>query len=179
MPLFNKWCWETGYPQAKVRSYLTPTYKSELKINQTGKHKSWSYRTHRRKFRGKLLTLISWRLGAPLAAQMVKNLPTMRETWVHSLGREDPLEKRMAIHSSILAWEISWTEEPGGLQSKGSQRVRYNWAAFSLYSIKDLYPGYIKKKKKLIQLNNYSKFLNEQRTWTDISPKKMHYTNGQ
>ena len=59
-------------------------------------------------------------------AQMVKNLPAMRETqelWVRSLGREDPLEKGMATHASILAWRISWTEEPGGLQSMGSQRV--------------------------------------------------------
>ena len=56
-------------------------------------------------------------------AQTVKHLPTMRETWVRSLGGEDPLEKEMAMHSSILAWKISWTEEPGGLQSMGSQRV--------------------------------------------------------
>ena len=56
-------------------------------------------------------------------AQMIKNLPAMQETQVQSLGREDPLEKRMAIHSSILSWRIPWTEEPGGLQSKGLQRV--------------------------------------------------------
>ena len=54
-------------------------------------------------------------------AQSVKNLPAMQETGVPSLGWEDPLEKEMAIHSSILAWEIPWTEEPGGLQSMGSQ----------------------------------------------------------
>ena len=54
---------------------------------------------------------------------MVKNLPVMWETWVRSLSQEDPLEKGMATHSSILAWRISWTEEPGGLQSMGSQRV--------------------------------------------------------
>ena len=57
---------------------------------------------------------------------MVKNLPEVRETRVRSLGREDPLEKGMATHSSILAWRISWTEEPGGLQSMGSQRVRHD-----------------------------------------------------
>ena len=57
---------------------------------------------------------------------MVKNLPAMRETQVQSLGREDPLEKRMATHSSILAWRIPWTEEPGGLQSIGSQRVGHD-----------------------------------------------------
>ena len=50
-------------------------------------------------------------------AQTVKNLPAMRETWVRSLGQEDPLEKGMATHSSILAWRIPWTEEPGGLHS--------------------------------------------------------------
>ena len=54
-------------------------------------------------------------LGASLMALMVKNLPAMQETWVQSLGREDPLEKRMATHSSILAWRILWTEEPGRL----------------------------------------------------------------
>ena len=54
---------------------------------------------------------------APLVAQMVKNLPAMKETRVRSLGQEDPLEKGMATHSSILAWRIPWTKEPGGLQS--------------------------------------------------------------
>ena len=51
----------------------------------------------------------------------------MQETWVQSLGQEDPLEKEMATHSSILAWEIPWTEKPGGLQSMGLHRVRGNW----------------------------------------------------
>ena len=58
-----------------------------------------------------------------LVAQMVKNPPTMQETWVQSLGREDPLEKGTATHSSILAWRIPWTEEPDGLQSMGLQRA--------------------------------------------------------
>ena len=57
---------------------------------------------------------------------MVKRLPTMWETWVQSLGQEDPLEKEMVTHSSILAWRIPWTEEPGGLQPMGSQRVRHD-----------------------------------------------------
>ena len=60
-----------------------------------------------------------------LVAQMVKLLHVMRETQVQSLGREDPLEKEMATHSSILAWSILWIEEPGRLQSTGSQRVRH------------------------------------------------------
>jgi len=70
-------------------------------------------------------THICW---ASLVAQIVKCLPAKRETWVWSLGREDPLEKAMATHSSTLAWKILWMEKPGGLQSMGSQRVRHDWA---------------------------------------------------
>ena len=61
-------------------------------------------------------------------SHLVKNLPAMQETQVWFLGQEDPLEKEMAIHSSILAWKIPWTEESGGLQFLGLQRVRHNWA---------------------------------------------------
>ena len=61
-------------------------------------------------------------------AQRVKCLPAMRETRVRSLGQEDPLEKEMATHSSILAWRLPWTEEPGRLQFMGSQRVGHDWA---------------------------------------------------
>ena len=70
----------------------------------------------------------SW---ASLVAQMVKNLPAKWETWVQSLGWQDPLEKGTATHSSILAWRLPWTEELGRLQSMGSQRVRHNWATFT------------------------------------------------
>ena len=59
-------------------------------------------------------------------AQMVKRLPAMQETWVQSLGQEDPLEKAMAPHSSTIAWIIPWMEEPGKLQSMGSQRVGHD-----------------------------------------------------
>ena len=59
--------------------------------------------------------------GAFLMAQLVKNLPAMQETWVQPLGREDPVQKEMATHSSIRPWAIPWTEEPGRLQSMGSQ----------------------------------------------------------
>ena len=59
-------------------------------------------------------------------AQMVKHLSTMQETLVRSLGQEDPLEKEMAIHSSTIAWKIPWTEDPGRLQSMGSQRVGHD-----------------------------------------------------
>ena len=63
---------------------------------------------------------------ASLVTQAVKNLPAVQETRVRSLGREDPLEKEMVIHSSILAWRVPWTEEPGGLQSMRSQRVGHD-----------------------------------------------------
>ena len=66
---------------------------------------------------------LSW---ASLVAQRLKHLPAMQETRVQSLGREDPLEKEMATHSSILAWRTPWTEEPGRLQSTGSQTVRHD-----------------------------------------------------
>ena len=65
-------------------------------------------------------------LWSSLVAQRLKHLPAMQETWVRSLGREVPLEKEMATHSSNLAWRIPWTEEPGGLQSTGSQRVGHD-----------------------------------------------------
>ena len=71
------------------------------------------------------LKLITTRTS--LVAQMVKRMPTTRETWVRSLGREDPLEKEMETHSSTLAWKIPWMEEPGRLQSMGSQRVGHDW----------------------------------------------------
>ena len=67
----------------------------------------------------------SW--GSPVAS-LVKNLPEMWQTWVWSLGWDDLLEKEMATRANTLAWRIPWTEEPGRLQSMGSQRVRYNWS---------------------------------------------------
>ena len=63
---------------------------------------------------------------ASLVAWMVKSLPAVQETWIRSLGRKDPLEKKMATPSSILVWRIPWTEEPGRLQSMGLQRVRHD-----------------------------------------------------
>ena len=71
-------------------------------------------------------------MGASLEAQKKRNPHAIQETWVQSLGWEDPLENGVATHSSILAWRILWTEEPGGLQSMGLQRVRYNCATFTL-----------------------------------------------
>ena len=79
--------------------------------------------THQKASGGK--TLPSGRPGF-LVAQMIKNLPIMWETRVQSLGQEDPMEKRVATHLSILAWRIPWIQEPGGLQSMGSQRVGHD-----------------------------------------------------
>ena len=73
-----------------------------------------------------MLVWIEFTIG-DVVAQMVKHLSTMRETWVWALAWEDPLEKEMAIHSSTIAWKIPWTEEPGRLQSMGSQRVGHDW----------------------------------------------------
>ena len=72
-------------------------------------------------------------------AQTVKNLPTMQETRVWFLGREDPLKEEMETHSSILAWRISWTEKPGKLQYMGSQKVGYNWVTNTqLYGVMEV-----------------------------------------
>ena len=82
-------------------------------------------------------TVCTWRAfktGASLVAQRLKRLPGMRETQVRSLGQEDPLEKAVATHSSTLAWRIPWREEPGRLQSMGSQRVGHDWVT-SLYLV--------------------------------------------
>ena len=76
-------------------------------------------------------------------SQTVKNLPATRETRVQSLGQEDLLEKGMATHFSILAWRISWTEEPGGLQSVGSQRVRHNWRT-NAFTFSNMTTGYLR-----------------------------------
>ena len=88
-------------------------------------------------------------LGFPgtLVAQRVKHLPAMQETWVRSLSQEDPLVKEMATHSSILAWRIPWTEEPGGLQSTGSQRVRHDWATSHTHTFIDRCPINVQSKK--------------------------------
>ena len=72
---------------------------------------------------------------------MVKRLPTMWETWVRSLGQDDPLEKEMATHSSTLVWKIPWMEETGRLQSMGSQRVGHDWATSLYLLLRNLYTG--------------------------------------
>ena len=85
------------------------------------KHWVWIYYTH-----------THW---TSLVAQSVKNLPATQETRVQSLDREDPLEKRMAALSSVLAWRTAWTEEPGRLQTTGSHRVRHNGATNTFTSM--------------------------------------------
>ena len=74
----------------------------------------------------KIILSLTFSIGTSLVVQSVKKLPAVQETQVQSLGQEDPLEKEMATYSSILAWKIPWTEEPGGLQSMGLQRARHN-----------------------------------------------------
>ena len=77
---------------------------------------------------------------------MVKHLSTMWETWVQSLGWEDPLEKEMAIHSSTIAWKISWTEEPGRLQSIGSQRInKVLHISLAGKLLETQFPGHLRK----------------------------------
>ena len=79
---------------------------------------------------------------ASLVAQTVKRLSAMWETWVLSLGQEDPLEKEMAMHSSTLAWKIPWTEEPARLLSMGLQRVRHDRGTSLSLSMMEAGPGY-------------------------------------
>ena len=89
-------------------------------LDDSGVVQTWSWYSS-------LFILVRAFLGL-LVAQLGKNLPAVWETWVRSLGWEDALEESMATHSSILAWRMPWLEEPGGLQSVGSQRVRHGWA---------------------------------------------------
>ena len=120
-------------------SYLSPGFPRLLQaLVGSEPYSNWSH-SHKQDSRVVLQSLVA----SSLVAQTVKHLPTMRETWVQSLGREDPLEKEMATPSSTLAWEIPWMEEPGRLQSVGSQRVIYDWATspyltFSILSDWDL-----------------------------------------
>ena len=95
-----------------------------------------------------------------LVAQRLKRLPAMWETWVRSLGWEDPLEKEMASHSSILAWRIPWMEEPGGLQSTGSKRVGHDWAtSLTLGIVNLIYSILLMKKPRLKKYCLFSEFI--------------------
>ena len=97
-----------------------------------------------------------------LVAQLVNNLPAMQETWIRSLGQEDPLEKEMATHSSILAWRIPWTEEPGGLLSIGSHRVGHDWSDLACMHI-HLYLGFG------FSSSNFTLFLNSKQFYSRSS----------
>ena len=114
------------------------------------------------------LSPVNWGLarqlmGASLVAQRLKHLPPMRETRVQSLGREDPLEKEMVTHSSILAWRITWTEKPGRLQSTGSQRVGHNWAtSLSLFTLTFVSYGFMNITCKNFQSAIY---INFEKSW--------------
>ena len=94
---------------------------------------------------------------ASLVAQTVKSLPEVRETQVWSLDREDPLEKEMAAHSNTLAWKISWMEEPGRVQSMGSQRVRDDWATSRSLSLNLTYSPIAPRKQQFTRLVKSSK----------------------
>ena len=103
-----------------------------------------------------------------LVAQRLKRLPGTQETRVRSLGREDPLEKEMATHSSILAWRIlllPWREEPGGLQSMGSQRVKHDWATsltHSMVTANEIYSRYTKRTKQFNYTNGIHQITQEE-----------------
>ena len=117
----NAWKWKVKVKSlSRVRLVATPwiaAYQAPLSMGFS-RQKYWS---------GLPAIYLGVSKRASLVAQMVKNPPTMQETWVRSLGWEDPLEEGMATDSRILVWRIPWTEEPGGLQSMGSQRVRHDW----------------------------------------------------
>ena len=95
---------------------------------------SWDWWLHKKQLSLNSLLGIIW---ASLVAQMVKHLPAMWETWVWSLGWEDPLEEEMVTYLSTLAWKIPWMEEPGRLQFMGSQRDGHNWATSLVHWFRD------------------------------------------
>ena len=117
-----------------------------------------------------------------LLAQMVKHLPAMRETWVWSLGREDPLEKEMATHSSTLAWKIPWMEEPGRLQSMGLQRVGHDWATSLFFHCSLGLPRWLSGKESACQcrrseFNPWVRKILWRRKWQPTQvylPEKFH-----
>ena len=124
--------WKQPYrcPEIMFTSYWISvgSVKLTLKINH---HKRWGHTRGRCELHHAFTLMLSDEFRAiysiSLVAQVVKDRPAMQETGVWSLGQEDPLEKEMATHSSILAWRIPWTEEPGSLQSMGLQRARHDW----------------------------------------------------
>ena len=102
---------------------------------------------------------------AALMSQTIKNPPPVWETWAWSLGWEDPLKESMATHSSILAWRIPSTEEPGGLQSMGSQRVRRNWVTYTFLDFRISGFHYIQPFRKVLYHIPYFLFLTVEMTF--------------
>ena len=113
--------------QCSSLPYVSITYKIKIKAFLTNVLFSINLLKYNQ-LEGQMCDLFALYYWTSLVAQMVKHLSTVWETRVRSLGREDPLEKEMAIHSSTIAWKIPWTEEPGRLQPMGSQRVWHDWA---------------------------------------------------
>ena len=133
-------CERLRYPGHRVRGAWPLCYLTSWKVEVESRNKYHFVETDHWWLRTLLMTSLILKttlikvenniyqmLLCALVAQSVKDLPAMWETWVSSLGWEDPLEKEMAIHSSIPAQRIPWTEEPGGLQSMGLQRVGHDW----------------------------------------------------
>ena len=114
----------SNFPPGFLRKYVAIQWSVMGRTRSPGNF-SWVWSTFN--------CLSVWLHCAPLVAQMVKRLSAMQETRVWSLGWEDPLEKEMAAYSSILAWKIPWTVEPGRLPSMGSQRVGHDWATWLSY----------------------------------------------
>ena len=115
---------------------------------------------------------------ASLVAQMVKNPPAMQETWVRSLGWEDPLEKGTATHSSILVWRIPWTEEPGRLQSMRLQRVGHDWETFtSLFTGITFSSSFRDRHRRWRLSRKRTEILNEEQSFSKIEYMLRGTTN--
>ena len=112
-----RWIWETMFSEKRFKNI----YNIFMENAKTCKSRT--------------LYFLAMDIRASRGAWTITNLPTVQETWVQFLGWEDPLEKGTATYSSILAWRIPWTEEPGGLQSMGLQRVRYDWSTVTFTSV--------------------------------------------
>ena len=131
--------WHPLYVESKKKWYKW-TYRLQSMGSQRVRH-DWATSLHKTEGDTERTSLV---------AQTVKRLSTMWETWVRSLGREDPLEKEMAIHSSTIAWKIPWTEEPGRLQPTGSQRVGHDWVTLPYLTLPYLtyitgLPGWLRR----------------------------------
>ena len=123
---FTNWAMREIQIKTTIRYYITSMRMATWKKKKTENNKCWQRC-------GMTGVLVHCWWECRVVAQMVKRLSTVQETWVQSLSWEDPLEEGMATHSSVVAWKIPWTEEPGSLQSMGSQRVGHDWATSLLH----------------------------------------------